>query len=90
MKQTEKEMGVEGITTLLPLYVMEMVRKIVDISIEQALLLDEVEKHEAMKQIRGVFLALCIHRHARERASEEGTFALETVIEPSGNMLNTG
>jgi hypothetical protein len=90
MKQTEEEMGVEGIMTLLPLHAMETVRKIVDVSIEQPLLLDEVEKHEAMKQIRGVLLALCIDRNARDRVGEEGTFSLETVIETSGNVLNTG
>jgi hypothetical protein len=64
-----------------------MFGKIVGIPIEEALLLDEVEEHEAIEQERCILFALSLYRDAENSISENATFSFEAVIKVPDDLV---
>src|SRR5689334_12153955 len=64
-----------------------MFGKIVGIPIEEALLLDEVEEHEAIEQERRIFFAFSLCRDAENSISENATFSFKAVIKAPDDLV---
>jgi hypothetical protein len=80
-------MAIEGVVTPVLLHVMEMIGEVAYIPIEEALFLNEVEEHQAVKQGGCVLFAFRLWREASNGSGEDSRFSFKTFIETPNDMF---
>src|SRR5260370_11713146 len=99
MAEPEQKIAVEGMKRILPILLLhhpqavgEIIRVTVErawpFCIEEALSLDEVDKHQAVEHQRRVPLAVRLGGDALDEFQEGGVLDLETIIEFPGDALH--
>src|SRR6266699_1854827 len=99
MEEPEQEIAVEGMERVFPmllLHHLQAVGEIIRITIkcarflciEEALSLDEVDKHQAVEHQRRVPLAVRLGADALDEFQEGGVLDLETIIEFPGDAFD--
>src|SRR6266849_3621487 len=99
MEKPEQEIAIEGMKRILPIPLLrhlqavgEIIRVTVEcawsLCIEEALSLDEVDKHQAVEHQRRVPLAVRLGGDALDEFQEGGMLDLETIIEFLGDALH--
>src|SRR5260370_31249645 len=99
MEKPEQEVAVEGMKRILPILLLrhlQAVREIIRVAvecawslcIEEALSLDEVDKHQAVEHQRGVPLAVGLGGDTLDEFQEGGVLDLETIIEFLGDAFD--
>src|SRR6266700_1794506 len=99
MEELQQEIAVEGMELVLSpflLHAPQPVGEIIGVAIEparrlcvqEALALDEVDKHQAVEHERGIPLAVSLCVNALNKCQKRGEFAFEAVIEFPGHALD--
>lgn len=99
MEEPEQEIAIEGVKRILPILLLhhlqavgEIIRVTVEyawsLCIEEALSLDEVDKHQAVEHQRGVPLAVRLGGDALDEFQEGSMLDLETIIEFLGDAFD--
>src|SRR6266566_2103688 len=99
MEKPEQEIAVEGMKCILPMLLLhhlqavgEIIRVTVEcawsLCIEEALSLDEVDKHQAVEHQRRVPLAVGLGGDTLDEFQEGGVLDLETIIEFPGDAFD--
>src|SRR6266699_3446630 len=99
MEEPEQEIAVEGMKCVFPMLLLhhlqavgEIIRVTVEcawsLCIDEALPLDEVDKHQAVEHQRRVPLAVRLGGDTLDEFQEGGVFDLETIIEFPGDALH--
>src|SRR5229473_5006594 len=99
MEKPEQEVAVEGMKCILPMLLLHHLQAAGEIiwvtikcawslCIEEALSLDEVDKHQAVEHQRGVPLAVRLGGDPLDEFQEGGMLDLETIIEFPGDAFH--
>src|SRR6266487_5239638 len=99
MEKPEQEIAVEGMKCVFPMLLLrhsQVVGEIVVVTVEcagflcveEALSLDEVDKHQAVEHQRRVPLAVGLGGDTLDEFQEGGMLDLETIIEFPGDALH--
>ena len=91
VEQAQQEQPVEGLETVpaVPgLQAVEAVAQVIDVAVEKAALLDEVDEHHAVEHQRGVPFAVGHSADAVDEAQEGAVFLLEAVVEAFGDLVD--
>ena len=91
MEEPEQEVAVEGVELVSSsqrLQCPKAVAEVVAISVEEALLLNEVHEHQAVEHYGRVPLAVLLPGHAPDEVQEKVVLSLEPLVEPPCDSLD--
>ena len=91
MEQPQQKVAVEGLEFVLALGLtdhLQAVAQVVGVAVQEALLLDEVDEHQAVEHQRRVPLQVGVSFDALDELEERRVFVFEPLVELLGDLVD--